>query len=123
MDKLTILLPESFRYCLPGTVLEGHVEWQLANTPRSITVELHCYTDGSIPGQSEVMEHVVFDAPSTSERRAFQIRIPSQPYSFEGTLFKICWELEARVTPGKHSDVVQLVVSPTGEPVQARKTG
>ena len=88
-----------------GSTLEGTVHlpdgWLLPGL--SVTLTLTWSTEGK--GERDVGEmHVRLNLPTDpSSAIPFSIRLPSQPWSYQGVLLKIHWAVIATVQVGAHS--------------------
>jgi hypothetical protein len=126
----------------PGTLLRGHVTWQLDDAPSTAELRLRWtlrHDRDEVPDQSETVAVIdVASVPADSgqgdpyrglssaaasadlrarDRRRFELALPQSPYSFTGDLAKLSWELELELTPGPPPVTIPLTLSPTGEVV------
>lgn len=123
MDILKIHLRGEGAWLRPGSLIEGSVEWSLAEAPESIEVRLLWYTEGRGSRDVGVVDRVRFENESSMGMREFNFSAPESPYSFEGKLITLKWVVEAAVDPGDLLSQEPLLLSPRGEPVQLLRSG
>jgi hypothetical protein len=106
----------------PGEVLAGTADWKLDKPPKpGATVELRLlwHTEGRGTPDAMLIESATIESPAEEDHRSFRFQLPAGPYSFEGRLITLAWALEAAIG-GKVLGRLELIVSPTGEPVRVR---
>jgi hypothetical protein len=106
--------------CEPGDRVAGTASWTAEKAPDSVEVRLFWYTKGKGDQDLAVVETVVLDAPSATDRRPFSFRLPAAPPSFRGDLVELVWAIEVVALPGEEAALRELVVGPGGRAVDLR---
>lgn len=115
MEQLTISIDRSYK---PGGELTGHCEWFFEKEVQEIELHLLWHTEGKGDEDVEVVERKTLSNISNTGREQFSFKLPDSPYSFSGQLISLVWGIEAVVKPGKTSELVEFVLSPTGEEIR-----
>jgi hypothetical protein len=102
----------------PGEEVRGHASWTLDADPESVEVRLFWRTEGKGTQDVEIVDSKAFEGPGLKDRREFRLKIPSGPYSFAGKLVAIVWSVEVVAEPGSQAGRQDIVVSPTGRPIE-----
>lgn len=114
----------------PGEEVVGKVAWSLealpgeggaAAPPEHAEVRLGWFTAGAGDQDAAVVATVELPHPAPSDWREFRLRLPAGPYSVEGRLVTIRWAVEAALEPAGPTERVEIVVSPTGQPVRLHR--
>ena len=110
-----VLARDSFA---PNEVIRGSVSWEIASTPRKVSVVVGWYTagKGTTDEKIEHRDHWLTNALVGSQ--SFEFRLPPAPYSFSGTLIELLWYVEATTEAGKLRTRTHFDFSPEREPVQ-----
>lgn len=107
----------------PGEIISGAAGWKLGHPPQSVEVRLFWRTDGKGDLDTGVAEVITFEHPLLEEARSFSFVAPATPVSFSGTLFSLIWSLELVALPGTDAARMDLVISPTGQPIDLQNLG
>ena len=99
----------------PGTMINGHVGWQLDHAPKKAVFRLFWYTEGRGTQDVGVIEETEIHVQQTQHEQAFQYQLPMEPYSFQSKLITLKWALELIVD--KEVSRLDLTVSPWTEPL------
>ena len=105
----------------PGETVEGEARWALPEAPESVEVRLFWRTEGEGNADLDVVETVAFDGPGSSGRRAFTLRLPAGPWSFQGPLIHLLWAVELVASPGGEAARIDLTLAPGGREIQLQK--
>ncbi|HEX6200864.1 MAG TPA: hypothetical protein VF150_11400 [Thermoanaerobaculia bacterium] len=106
----------------PGEEVAGAVAWSLEDgaPPERAEVRLVWFTRGKGERDSGVAATEELPSPAALDRRDFRLRLPEGPYSFTGKVVSIAWAVEVVVEPGERTERTEIVVSPTGRPIEPR---
>lgn len=117
MSPLSIQIDGNKTVYCPGDILRGVIRWQYDDRPSRIELRLFWFTQG--PGSDDlgIVDTVVQDDPSPSDARSFQFRLPAGPFSYNGQIFRVQWALELLAPGLKDCIRLNLVVSPTAQPI------
>lgn len=113
---LTIRVRDDRRHFLPGTPIEGTIEWALERAPRNIDVRLFWYTKGRGTEDVIVVETFPIPEPGEKGRRDFEFRLPLEPHSFHGRLISLQWAIEA-VASRNDAERLEFDMAPGDAPV------
>lgn len=105
------------RAFVPGEALRGQVAWRVAETPRTVSLRLFCYTEGKGTQDVQIVETKEFDAPTSAEERAFEFSLPTGPYSFSGKLVSLLWALELVVGDNGPVERIEITLSPSAQEI------
>jgi hypothetical protein len=122
MNTLKIAIRDNRTLFRPGEEIVGAVAWQLDQAPRTVELRLFWFTRGKGTSDVKVVQTVSFDSPKLEEARPFQLAAPTEPYSFSGKLISLIWALELVVAPGKETERLEIVISPTAEEIVLHKS-
>jgi hypothetical protein len=100
-----------------GEEIIGAVAWQFDRSPTTVELRLFWFTRGKGTSDVKVMQTLRFENPKSEEARPFQLRAPHEPYSFSGKLISLIWALELVIEPGKKTERLEMIISPTGEEI------
>ena len=116
MKKIEINLNDMAQFRC-GDEIRGTVSWNLESKPERIFVRLFWYTSGKGTMDVGIKDEFVIENPGFSNIQNFNFKAPSSPYSFSGRLISIIWAVEALTSDKKHTESVQLEISPTGREI------
>lgn len=115
MTAVRIVLAEALPAFRPGEIVEGHVEAETADALDGARIHLGWRTEGEGRSEEPEVVHVdPIDAFSTPGRYSFRLELPEGPWSFEGRLFSVHWQIEV-VRGGESLAGAGIIVSPTGQ--------
>jgi hypothetical protein len=118
MNPITISARDGRTQFSPGERLDVTVEWQLVQTPRTVSVRLVWYTRGKGDTDVSVVDERRFESPRSFERRECTFPLPEAPFSFSGKLVSLVWAVEVVVEPSGESARLDIVVAPGGKEVE-----
>lgn len=78
----------------PLDTIEGRAVWKLKDRPDRVRLFLMWYTMGKGDEDAGIVDEIEFDGADIDEDRPFSLKLPDQPYSFEGQLISLQWVLE-----------------------------
>lgn len=102
----------------PGETIRGKVLWALGERPKRLKISLGWWTEGKGTRDAEVIAESEWATDETAGERTFDFSVPEGPYSFQGHLITLQWALEVTVEQGPEAEILDLVISPTGVPVE-----
>jgi hypothetical protein len=120
-SELTVDLVGGKLAFAPGEELRGSASWSLDGDPESVEVRLFWRTEGKGTQDVGIADSIAFEGPGRKDRREFRLKIPDGPYSFSGKLVAIVWSVEVVAEPGSQAGRQDIVVSPTGKPIEPPK--
>jgi hypothetical protein len=112
MNNLQIKFSNESRAFLPGEVLQGQVQWELADSVKRIELRLFWVTSGKGVCETGIASKLHFDNPAKQDTRPFTFQLPAFPFSYEGRLMSLNWAVEAICTPGTFSAREEFILGP-----------
>jgi hypothetical protein len=97
---------------LPGQRIAGKILWALAKPPKELSLTLIWFTEGRGSTDRKLEAEQTWSTEATSGEENFEFTLPASPYSFEGKLISLHWELQLRPKKGKGSCELPILVSP-----------
>ena len=101
----------------PGEAIEVVAQWQLAKSADELELRLIWFTEGKGTEDVCVLATEAVEFPPLQGEHRWEIELPTQPYSFQGTLVSLIWSLELLVNDGDHSTRTDIVIAPQGQAV------
>lgn len=117
MNLLSIAPAEGTLAYFPGETLTGEVGWTLDGPVHSAALRLCWQTSGRGRRDVGIIDTRTFADPQPADRRDFAFILPASPCSFTGSLITLTWSLELALNPGDHAQRLEIVLSPTGQPI------
>lgn len=118
MNELTLHINEDRRNFRPHENVDGTVAWTLDRPPERVEVQLLWTTRGKGAVDTQVVDSVYFEPAEQSGERQFKLRLKDAPYSFTGRLVSVIWCVRATARPQGTEARANIVVSPTGQPIE-----
>ena len=118
MNLLSIQIDGNQTAFRPGETVRGAIRWQYDDRPGQIDLRLIWFTEGPGPDDVGIVDSLATDDPSPADARSFQFRLPAGPFSYNGLSFRVRWALELLAPGRKDCTRLDLVVSPTTQPVE-----
>ena len=95
MNSLRLSLQDDRKKFSPGEKLCGVAEWTLSTeTQGDVHVHLLWHTEGKGSKDAEVIESISKSVSGLQGSMEFEWQLPQSPYSYQGTLLSIVWEVE-----------------------------
>jgi len=104
----------------PGQSIDVEANWQLDEQADSIELRLIWFTEGKGSEDVCVVADHTIEHPKMADSHLWQLELPSQPYSFNGTLIVLVWSLELLVNDGDATTRFDLTIAPGGKAVELR---
>ena len=123
MSELRLELAGGRTAFKPGESLSGRVKWRVEGQPDSAELRLFWFTSGKGTQDVGIVHTMAFAGPRPEDQRDFSLPLPSEPYSFSGTLISLAWAIELIVEPGGHVERREFVLSATGQEVVLGREG
>ncbi|MFO1489794.1 MAG: hypothetical protein U1F77_07720 [Kiritimatiellia bacterium] len=101
----------------PGETIRGFAAWRIDRSLRRVVLHLSWRTEGVGTRNTDLAGQIVVDDPPSTGKHDFEITAPPMPHSYSGRLLSILWTLDLFTEPDTESHSVDLVISPTGEPL------
>jgi hypothetical protein len=117
MNPLSIQIDGNITAFRPGDILRGAIGWHYDARPGRIELRLIWFTEGPGPDDVGIVDTLIQDDAFPSDRRTFQFRLPSGPFSYAGNSFRVRWALELLAPGRKDCTRLDLVVGPTNQPI------
>jgi len=118
MSQLRIAMAADREAFVPGERVCGELSWELHPPPRVVELSLRWRMQGKGAVDQQVLETISIVDPPPSGRRAFELQLPQSPYSFNGRLVSLQWELHAMARPAGVEAQRRIVVSPSRRPIE-----
>ena len=112
MNRLDIDLDDNRTAFEPGEVLKGRVVWSLDRVPEAITVSLFWSTGGKAISDEREVQHWSLPATGGRGEQPFDLRLPTEPYSFNGTITSLAWTIRAIASPPEMVASREIVIAP-----------
>jgi hypothetical protein len=101
----------------PGQHFSGKILWALEKAPKEVRLTLSWGTEGRGTCDNKLEAELSWTTEATSGEEVFEFTLPASPYSFDGQLISLNWELKLSVKKGKASHQLPIIVSPHAEAV------
>lgn len=102
----------------PEQTFSGKILWALEKAPKEVSLTLSWSTEGRGTCDNKKEGELTWQTEATSGEEPFEFTLPASPYSFDGTLISLSWELRLSVKKGKAEHVLPLIVSPLGKTIE-----
>ena len=115
-DTLFIdLTPTQFQ---PGQQISGKLLWALSKAPKEIHLTLAWSTEGRGTSDRKIEAELKWQSEEISGEEPFEFTLPPSPYSFNGPLIALNWELSVTIKKGKADCHLPITVAPNLTPVE-----
>ncbi len=103
----------------PGDIVSGTVTWELENKhPKQIVVKLIWVTEGKGDVDTKEVKQEIVNNPATSGSYEFHLKLPLFPWSYEGKLFALKWNVVIDIDSHNLSST-PIVCGPNKEPIKS----
>ncbi|CAA6696795.1 MULTISPECIES: hypothetical protein [unclassified Lentimonas] len=102
----------------PGQQFSGKILWALEKAPQTVRLTLGWFTEGRGTTDHKIEAELSWTTDATSGEEPFEFTLPPSPYSFDGKLISLNWELSLSVKKGKAEHQLPITVSPQGKAVE-----
>jgi hypothetical protein len=96
----------------PGEEIAVSVQWSLDRPPDAVELRVVWNTTGAEQRDLQVVKTVRIESPPAEETRQLTIRLPREPYSFQGKRISLVWALELVAVPSKASTRKEIELGP-----------
>jgi hypothetical protein len=96
----------------PGGSLAGVATWSVAGPLTGMELRLKWTSRGQGGRDIKIAHTVALPDPLPSERRPFIIALPAAPFSFQGALISVGWQLELVALPVEEKAIVSITIAP-----------
>jgi hypothetical protein len=93
------------------------LEWRFDRPPEVVELRTVWNTTGSSEPDLQVVEIVRIGSPPAEETRQLAVRLPREPYSFQGKKISLVWALELVALPSKASTRREIEIGPGGKKI------
>ena len=104
----------------PGEEIAVSVQWSLDRPPDAVELRVVWNTTGAEQRDLQVVETVRIESPPAEETRQLTVRLPREPYSFQGKRISLVWA-GARGCPLEGVDARKLSSALAGRKSSCRK--
>jgi hypothetical protein len=101
----------------PGEEIAVSAKWSLDRPPDAVEMRLVWNTAGNTEPDLQVVETVRLESPPAEQTWELTIRLPREPYSFQGRKIALTWALELVAFPSKASTRKEIELGPGGKKV------
>lgn len=102
----------------PGETLQVEVEWSSIEPVEEIEMRLLWHTRGRGDEEEGVATNQRYNSPGASSRLEAEFVLPRAPWSYNGELLTIGWQVDAVLWPSGEQAKQELTLSPTGSPLE-----
>ena len=102
----------------PGQHFTGKILWALEKAPQEVRLTLGWFTEGRGTTDRKIEAELSWTTDATSGEEPFEFTLPPSPYSFDGKLISLNWELSLSVKKGKAEHQRPIIVSHHGQAVE-----
>jgi len=102
----------------PGETVRAEVRWRTDEPPEGVEARLLWETRGRGDREEGVVATVAVPAPGVLGEEVVELHLPRGPWSYQGRVLQIVWLVEAVLWPSGEQARAELVVSPTGRPLE-----
>jgi hypothetical protein len=113
----SILIDIEHTQLQPGQLITGKILWALEKAPKEVRLTLSWTTEGRGTSDQKLEAELNWTTEATSGEEPFEFTLPPSPYSFDGKLISLNWELHLSVKKGKAEHRQPITVSPHGQAV------
>jgi hypothetical protein len=96
----------------PGGRLAGVAAWSVSAPLKGIELRLKWTSRGAGGRDIKIADTIVLPEPLATERRPFILTVPMAPFSFQGALVGVGWELELVALPVEEKASVAITIAP-----------
>ena len=104
----------------PGASVRGVATWSVPMVPHGMELRLIWATLGPGGRDFTIAATIPLARPLAKERRPFVLKLPTAPYSFQGSLISLAWTLELVALPGEEKVRVDLTMAPDRQVIDLR---
>ena len=101
----------------PGEEIAVSARWSLGRPPEGVELRIVWNTTGAEQRDLQVVEIVRIESPQTEETRQLTVRLPREPYSFQGKKLSLVWAFELVALPSKASTRLEIEIGPGGKKI------
>jgi hypothetical protein len=116
MNRLSIDIGGRTRF-EPGEEIAVSAKWSLDRPPEVVELRVVWNTTGPEQRDLQVVETVRIDSPLAEDTRQLAVRLPREPYSFQGKKISLVWALELVALPLKASTRREIEIGPGGKKI------
>jgi hypothetical protein len=116
MNRLSIDIGGRTRF-EPGEEIAVSAKWSLDRPPEVVELRVVWNTTGAEQRDLQVVETVRIDSPLAEDTRQLTVRLPREPYSFQGKKISLVWALELVALPLKASTRREIEIGPGGKKI------
>ncbi|HAV11920.1 MAG TPA: hypothetical protein DCX06_00280 [Opitutae bacterium] len=102
----------------PEMKISGKILWALDKDPKELRLTLGWSTQGRGSSDHKAEDQLNWKTNATSGEETFEFTLPATPYSFEGKLIALNWELSLTAKKGKAQCQLPITVSPHGSAIE-----
>lgn len=101
----------------PGQRVTGKILWAVEKAPKEVSLTLGWSTEGRGTTDHKVESELKWETEALSGEEPFEFTLPASPYSFDGSLISLSWELSLSLKKGKAESNLPITVSPNASPI------
>jgi hypothetical protein len=116
MNRLSIDIGGRTRF-EPGEEITVSAKWRLGRPPDAVELRIVWNTTGAEQCDLQVVETIRIESSMAEETRQLTVRLPREPYSFQGKKISLVWALELVALPSKASTRLEIEIGPGGKKV------
>jgi hypothetical protein len=102
---------------VPGEEIAVSAKWSLDRPPDAVELRVVWNTTGAEQPDLQVVETVRIESPLAADARQLTVRLPREPYSFQGKKLSLVWALELVALPSKASTRLEIELGPGGKKI------
>jgi hypothetical protein len=100
----------------PGEDIAVTAKWSLDHPADAIELRT-VWNTGTLQPDVRVVATVRIETPAAEEMRQLTIRLPREPYSFQGKKISLTWAIELVALPSNASTRLEIEIAPGGKKV------
>ena len=101
----------------PGGRVSGVAAWSVSAPLSGIELRLKWTSRGQGGRDIKIADTVALPAPLPNEKRSFILTLPEAPFSMQGALITVSWELELVALPVEEKATVAITIAPGRRPI------
>jgi len=101
----------------PGGRLAGIASWSVSAPLAGLELRLKWISRGHGGRDLKIADTIVLPQPLATERRPFILTLPEAPFSCEGALLSVRWQLELVALPVEEKASVAITIAPDAQAI------
>lgn len=101
----------------PGGRVAGVAAWSVSAPLSGMELRLKWTSRGQGGRDIKIADTIALPEPQPTEKRPFILTLPEAPFSMQGALISVSWELELVALPVEEKATVAITIAPGRRPI------